>query len=110
MANEGVVNPVNDEYTEIERGELRAHVHASTRLGTEFGLQDWNRGIDESKSNTRNNAADNEVCAAESRRLQNCTHQTDDSSNPYALATAQFLAYEGSCHGTKEGADWQKGQ
>jgi hypothetical protein len=73
-------------------------------------LQDWNCGVDESKSNTRYNATDNEMCAAESCRLQNRTHQTDDSSDSYALATAQFLAYEGSCHGTKEGADWQEGQ
>ena len=110
MANEGVVNPVNDEDAKIERRELRAHVHASTRLGTEFGLQDWNRGVDESKPNTRNNATNNEMCATESCRLQNRTDQTDYSSDSYTLATAQLLAYKGSRHGTKEGADWQQGQ
>jgi hypothetical protein len=110
MADEGVVDPVNDEDTKIERGELRAHVHAPARLGTELGLQDWYRGVYESKSNTIYNAADNEVCATESCRLQNRADQTNDGSNSHALATAQFLAYKGSCHGTKKGADWQQSQ
>ena len=110
MANEGIINPVDDEDTKIERRELRAHVHATARLGTELGLQDRYCGVDESKPNTRNNATDNEMCAAERCRLQDRTDQTDDSSDSYTLATAQFLAYKGGCHGTKEGANWQQNQ
>lgn len=110
VADEGVVDPVDDEDTEVERRKLRADVHTTACLGTELSLQDRHGGVDETKANSGYNTADDEVCATESSCLKDGTDHTDDSSDTNALATTQRLSYECSGHCTNEAANWKSNQ
>jgi len=107
VADEGVIDPVYEEDTEIQRRELRADVHAAACLGTELSLQDRHCRVDETQTDSGDYTADNEVCATERGCLKNGTDHADDGSDTDALATTQLLANECSSHGTDKATDWK---
>lgn len=108
MAGEGVVDPVDDGDTEVESRKLRANVHATTRLGTKLGLQDRYCRVDESKADSGDDTAYDEMCASVSGCLENGTNYADDGTDADTLATAKLLSYESSDQGTDEATDLEE--